>query len=1257
MEPHEASPRDDTPPPADDRWQFWIDRGGTFTDIVARRPDGTLTSHKLLSEHPNRHEDAAIAGIRHLLDVADGAPLPSAQIGAVKMGTTVATNALLERRGEPTVLVTTRGFADALRIGYQNRPDLFALDIVLPEMLHRSVIEVAERVAADGTVLVPLDEAAARRDLAAAFEQGYRTVAIVLLHGYRHADHEARLAALAAEVGFTQISVSHRVSPLMKLVSRGDTTVVDAYLSPVLGRYVDQVASQLRPDRAAAAAHAEPEATPSPLLFMQSNGGLAAADRFQGKDALLSGPAGGVVGMVATATAAGHRQLIGFDMGGTSTDVAHYDGELERTYETELAGVRVRAPMMAIHTVAAGGGSVCHFDGGRLRVGPDSAGADPGPVCYGNGGPLAITDANVLLGRLQADFFPAVFGPGADQPLDVATVAVRFDELAARVTEETGRTTGAVELAEGFVTIAIDNMANAIKKISVQRGHDVSDYTLVCFGGAGGQHACGVADRLGMRRVLIHPYAGVLSALGIGLADVRVVLDEAVEAPLDPTSLAEADATLDKLEARGRQELDQQLGQAATTAHTERRLALRYQGSDTSLFVAAGPLAAVVERFEAVHRARFGFAGDRAILIESVQAEVVAPSSSSAELRAPDGGAEPAPLAHRPVVFGGRQHETPFLDRATLGRESVVAGPAVIVDAHGTTVVEPGWTAALDDRGNLDLVRVEARPSRPAVGTADADPIQLEIFNNLFMNVAEQMGVVLENTASSVNIKERLDFSCAIFDPDGELVANAPHMPVHLGSMSESIKSVIAHHTPAGADHPSRIEPGDAFVLNAPYNGGTHLPDVTVIKPVFGEPPADAPPDRPPPIIFYVASRGHHADVGGVAPGSAPAHSSTVEEEGVLLDNVRLMADGRFLLDDIRAALTAGPYPARNPDQNIADLQAQVAACEKGVQELGRVIDHYGLDVVHAYMRHVRDNAEESVRRLIESLDDAAFTYATDDGHQVSVAITVDRDTRSAVIDFTGTSGPHPGNFNAPRAVGQAAVLYVFRAMVDDDIPLNAGCLVPLRLIVPDPSMISPHYPSAVFAGNVETSQLIVDTLFGALGVMAASQGTMNNVLWGNDTHQYYETICGGAGATANGPGCDAVHTHMTNSRLTDPEVLEWRFPVTLEHFGLRAGSGGRGRHRGGDGVERRVRFNDDMTLNILSSHRVVAPYGMAGGEPGATGRNRVLRADGTVVELAGADGCEVRVGDVLEILTPGGGGYGPPPNADERDGEGDRAP
>ncbi|MEZ5279529.1 MAG: hydantoinase B/oxoprolinase family protein [Acidimicrobiales bacterium] len=1201
-------------------WQFWIDRGGTFTDVVARRPDGTLVTHKLLSENPRRYDDAAIQGIRDLLGVGADEPLPTDQIDWVKMGTTVATNALLERRGEPTVLVTTKGFADALRIGYQARPDIFALDIVLPEMLYSAVIEADERVAADGAVVRALDETAVEAALAAARAEGFDSVAICLMHGYRHTSHEAQIAAMARRMGFGQVSVSHEVSPLMKLVGRGDTTVVDAYLSPVLRRYVNRVAAQLQT--------ADPDGSPTRLMFMQSNGGLADAHSFQGKDALLSGPAGGVVGMVRTAEAAGFHRLIGFDMGGTSTDVSHYSGELERTYETQVAGVRVRAPMIDIHTVAAGGGSILHFDGARMRVGPDSAGADPGPATYRNGGPLTVTDCNVLLGRLRPEFFPNVFGPNGDEPLDSEIVEQRFAELAARIEAATSTRQTPQQVAEGFLAIAVESMANAIKKISVQRGHDVTDYTLVCFGGAGGQHACLVADKLGITRVHINPHAGVLSALGIGLADVRTVVDEAVEAQLDDHTVAGLAARFDALDDACRRSLADQ-GVPSSSVATHRRVAVRYAGSDTSIQVAAGTSDDIARGFETVHRARFGFVSpEKPMVVESIHVEGVA-NHGAIDVRTATGTAQWTEPETRQVVFAGQAVDTPFVDRTTLVAGAQIDGPAVILEATATTVVEPGWRATVNDLGDLVIERVVALPSRVALGTS-VDPVQLEIFNNLFMNIAEQMGVVLENTAASVNIKERLDFSCAVFDPAGDLVANAPHMPVHLGSMSESIKSIIANNP--------QMAPGDVYVMNAPYNGGTHLPDITVVKPVFDVGAEHG--DRP---IFYVASRGHHADVGGTVPGSSPADSTTVDQEGVLLDNVLLVHQDRFLYDEIDALLTGGPYPCRNPAQNIADLQAQVAACEKGTEELRRVIAHFGLDVVHAYMGHVKDNAEESVRRVIGALSDCSFTYEMDDGHHVSVNITVDTDERSATVDFTGTSPTHPGNFNAPSAIAHAAVLYVFRTLVDDDIPLNAGCMKPITVVLPRDSMINPSYPAAVIAGNVETSQVIVDTLYGALGVMGAAQGTMNNFIWGNERHQYYETICGGAGATARADGCSAVHTHMTNSRLTDPEVLEWRYPVMLETFHVRTGSGGDGVHRGGDGAVRRVRFGEAMEVNVLSGHRRVAPYGAAGGQPGSTGETRKIAADGTVTEFGATAKTTVAAGDVFEIVTPGGGGYGVP--------------
>jgi len=1194
------------------RWQFWIDRGGTFTDVVARRPDGALLTHKLLSENPARYADAAIQGIRELLGVPQASAIPAADIEAVKMGTTVATNALLERKGERTALFITRGFRDALRIAYQNRPRIFERHIVLPEMLYSEVFEVDERIAARGEVLVPLDEAAARAGLEAAHARGLRSIAIVLMHGYRHTQHEAKVAELARAVGFTQISVSHRVSPLMKLVGRGDTTVVDAYLSPILRRYVEQVAGELQGVR---------------VMFMQSNGGLSDARRFQGKDSILSGPAGGIVGAVRTSVAAGFDRIIGFDMGGTSTDVSHYAGEFEREFETRVAGVRMRAPMMSIHTVAAGGGSILHFDGARYRVGPDSAGANPGPASYRRGGPLAVTDANVMLGRIQPKFFPPVFGPGGDELLDAQVVRAKFADLSQAISRDTGDTRSPEEVAEGFVNIAVGNMANAIKHISVQRGHDVTAYTLCCFGGAAGQHACLVADALAMTRIFIHPFAGVLSAYGMGLADQTAMRETAIEARLDEQGLATLEEALLRLEVEARGEL---LGQGVEQAHITvvRRVHLKYEGTDTALLVGAGTIAEMSARFEDAYRQHYSFLmPGKALIVEAVSAEAIGASDTVAEAGTAPGKADPVRADTVRMFTQGRWHETPVYVRDRLGGESRIDGPAIIAEANATTVVEPGWRADVTAQNDLVLERVVAREARMAIGTR-ADPVMLEIFNNLYMSIAEQMGSRLQNTAYSVNIKERLDFSCALFDAGGALIANAPHMPVHLGSMGESIKTVIRENA-------DRMKQGDVYVLNAPYNGGTHLPDVTVITPVWDDAGSE--------VLFYVGSRGHHADIGGITPGSMPPDSKTVEEEGVLIDNFLLVEGGRFREKETVALLTSGRYPVRNVVQNLADLQAQIAANEKGVQELRRMVAHFGLDVVRAYMLHVQNNAEESVRRVIGVLKGGEFDYPLDNGARIRVKISIGADRRSAKIDFTGTTPQLPSNFNAPSAVCMAAVLYVFRSLVDDDIPLNAGCLKPLEVVIPAGCMLNPRFPAAVVAGNVETSQCITDALYGALGVMAASQGTMNNFTFGNARYQYYETVAGGSGAGPGFHGTDVVQTHMTNSRLTDPEVLEWRFPVLLESFEVRRESGGQGRWHGGCGGVRRVRFLEKMTAAILSGHRLVRPHGMAGGGEALAGRNRVERADGSVLELGPSDRTEMYPGDVFVIESPGGGGYGAP--------------
>jgi len=1165
-------------------WTFWIDRGGTFTDIVARMPDGGIATLKLLSSAP-AYADAAIEGIARF--AGDGT------VDIVRMGTTVATNALLERAGEPVVLAITRGFGDALRIGHQARPRLFDRQIVLPEPLYDSAVEIDERVDSEGQVLRPLDEATAHAKLTAAFNHGYRAVAVVLMHGYRYPAHEERVAAIARAVGFTQISVSHDIAALIKLVPRGDTTVVDAYLSPILRRYVEQVGGALGD---------------TPLLFMQSNGGLVAARDFRGKDAILSGPAGGIVGMVATARAAGFDRLIGFDMGGTSTDVSHFAGTYERSTEALVAGVRIRVPMLAIDTVAAGGGSICRWDGTRLRVGPESAGAVPGPAAYRGGGPLTVTDANVLLGKLQPGHFPALFGPGGDQPLDREIVAAKFDALSA----ETG--IAPMTLAAGFVDIAVATMARAIRSVSIERGHDVAGYTLVCMGGAAGQHACLVAAALGIGRVMISPFAGVLSALGIGLADIRVLREATIDRPLDVDVAASAYALAEAAEAALHR-------QPVTFDRIEvvRTALVKYAGTDTPLEVALDTPAAMASAFAAQHVARFGFASSAPLVIDALRVEAVG-STAAIDIAPPEPAGDPTSIM---VTMAGTT--APLFDRATLPVSFVVAGPAIVVDASATTVVEPGWRAEVDGGGNLILTRSGELALQSAASLKTVDPIRLELFAHRFMGIAEAMGVALQSTAASVNIKERLDFSCALFDADGSLIANAPHMPVHLGSMGESVAAVRRRR--------DGLRPGDVVMLNAPYNGGTHLPDITVIMPVFldGEP---AP-------AFFVAARGHHADIGGISPGSMPANSASVEEEGVLIDDVLLVDRGVFREDAVRALLGSGPYSARNPDQNIGDLKAQVAACARGAGELRSLCAEVGRDTVEAYMGFVMANAEEAVRRAIAGLADGEFDYPMDNGAVVRVAVRIDRERRAATVDFTGTSAQLPSNFNAPRSVVRAAVLYVFRCLIDDDIPLNDGCMRAIEVIIPPGSMLDPAYPAAVVAGNVETSQVITDALFGALGVMAGAQGTMNNFTFGNVRHQYYETIAGGSGAGAGFAGTSAVQTHMTNSRLTDPEVLESRFPVLIDSFAIRRGSGGAGRWLGGDGVVRRIRFREAATAGILSNRRIVPPFGLAGGGAGAAGENSVERADGSVEHLGSTATVDMAPGDVFIVATPGGGGYG----------------
>jgi 5-oxoprolinase (ATP-hydrolysing) len=1194
----------------DRRWDFWIDRGGTFTDVIGRDPEGKLRVRKLLSES-SAYADAAVQAIRDLLGLAPGAKIPAETIGFVKMGTTVATNALLERRGERTLLVTTKGFRDALEIGYQARPNIFARNIVKPEQLYAGVVEVAERVLAGGTIEAAPDLEAVRADLERAKGEGFNAVAIVFMHAYRYPEHERQVAGLARETGFAQVSVSHECSALIKLVGRGDTTVVDAYLSPILSRYVARVSRELDVER-----------TGARLMFMMSSGGLTSAGLFAGKDAILSGPAGGVVAMARTGKSAGFDRVIGFDMGGTSTDVAHFDGEYERAFETEVAGVRMRAPMMSIHTVAAGGGSILHFDGARFRVGPDSAGADPGPRCYRRGGPLAVTDANLMAGKLIPDFFPKIFGPGQDQPLDAGSVREGFAALAREAGD--GRTPE--QVADGFIAIAVAKMAEAIKKISVARGYDVTRYALNCFGGAGGQHACDVADSLAITTVLIHPLSSLLSAYGMGLADIGAHRGQGVEGALSAATLDRLAGLVERLGAEAAAEVAGQ-GVAAADIVTRPRAQLRYAGSDTALDVDFTGEPAMRAAFEAAHRARFGFIdATKEVVVEAVNVEATGGAArfieDAAEVAA---GAVATPERAARFYSNGAWREGNVYLREKMPLGAAVEGPALVIEPHQTIVVEDGWRAEITARNHVVMRRVKALPKREAIG-AKADPVMLEIFNNLFMSIAEQMGVTLQNTAYSVNIKERLDFSCAVFDAEGRLVANAPHMPVHLGSMDRSVETVIRLNA-------GRIRAGDVFALNAPYNGGTHLPDITVCTPVFDEAGET--------IQFWTASRGHHADVGGISPGSMSPLATNILEEGVYIDNFLLVDQNRFREAELYELLGAGPYPARNPLQNVNDLKAQIAANEKGARELKRMIDALSLETVRAYMGHVQDNAAESVRRVIERLKDSEFQTEMDQGAVIKVKITVDKAKREATVDFTGTSPQQASNFNAPEPVARAAVLYVFRVMVEDEIPMNAGCLRPINIIIPEGSMLSPRYPAAVVAGNVETSQAVTDTLFGALHALGSAQGTMNNLTFGNSAYQYYETICSGAPAGPGFDGASGVHVHMTNSRLTDPEVLESRFPVVLEDFHIRRGSGGKGKWNAGDGTLRRLRFRERMDLALLTGHRRVPNFGTDGGAPGALGHNFVRRADGSRDELPGCAQTALAPGEAVEIVTPTGGGWG----------------
>jgi len=1189
---------------ADGRWQFWIDRGGTFTDVVAQKPNGQLLSCKLLSENPEQYQDAALEAIGQLL----GGDLNGDYISAVKMGTTVGTNALLERKGEPTALLITSGFKDCLRIGYQNRPDIFALDIQLPELLYTEVVEVEERISVNGDILKPLNISLTKQSLQNLYNKGFRAIAIVLMHAWRYPKHELQLAEWAKDIGFPQVSISHQACPFMKIVSRGDTAVVDAYLSPLLRRYVAQVSKGLV------------SKNPPRLMFMQSNGGLADAQSFQGKDSILSGPAGGIVGAIATAERAGFKKIIAFDMGGTSTDVAHYCGELERSFETEVAGVRMRVPMMNIHTVAAGGGSLLYFDGSRYRVGPESAGANPGPAAYRRGGSLTVTDANVMLGKLP--LFPKVFGENGNLSLDSDRVEQLFNSLADEIKQRTNTKPSLEQVAEGFLTIAVENMATAIKKISVQKGYNVSEYTLCCYGAAGGQHACKVADRLGMQTIMIHPFTGVLSAYGMGLADFRLLKDKVMELAWDEVCSETIAKNFADLKKQGEIEIRQQ-AQDSQPISFICRVHIRYLGTDTALAVNYADKDSMLLEFETLYQQQFGFKyRDKALIVESLLVEVIAKNQSVDRVKNESPLNEAVALKSLAMFSNNSFHHTPIYQRSDLATGQIIKGAAIIIEPTSTIIIEPEWQARVTAEQDLVLTRTKPLQQQNAIGT-QVDPVMLEIFNKLFMSIAEQMGFVLQNTAYSVNIKERLDFSCALFNQQGELIANAPHIPVHLGSMGEAVQALLKAET---------IQQGEVYLLNSPYQGGTHLPDITVVSPVFSE-------DNE--LLFFVASRGHHADIGGITAASMPAHSQNINEEGLLSAGLKIVQDDIFQEKRVLEWLQSSDYPARNCEQNIADLQAQIAANNKGVLELKKMVAHYSLATVQSYMQHVQENAAETVRRLLPTLNNGYFEYEMDNNAKIIVKITIDAEQHSAIIDFTGTSSQLNNNFNAPAAVCKAAVLYVFRTLVNDDIPLNAGCLQPLEIVIPEGSMLNPQYPAAVVAGNVETSQYIVDALYGALGVLAGSQGTMNNLTFGNDEYQYYETICGGAGAGANFKGCDAVHTHMTNSRITDPEVLEWRFPVLLEEFSIRKNSGGKGKYHGGNGVIRKIKFLSPMTVSILSSHRINPPFGLQGGCAGALGKNQIIRFNGEIIKLDGCAQVTLQQGDCLEIKTPAGGGYG----------------
>ncbi|HVT27368.1 MAG TPA: hydantoinase B/oxoprolinase family protein [Lacipirellulaceae bacterium] len=1301
------------------RWEFWIDVGGTFTDCLAKAPDGSLRRHKLLSsgvtkgrvgsgssQHAivdaarcddpadfwtgwqlsivgaNGREldratitgfdragcrlalrglasapplnaayelrcdaDAPVVAIRYILSLPLAKPVPPV---VMRLGTTRGTNALLTRTGARTALVTTRGFGDVLEIGYQARPRLFDLTVRKPPALTAAAIEIDERMTHDGKVLVSPSEAEVRQQFQSLLDAGIESLAVCLIHADRYGEHEELIGRVASEVGFAEVSLSNVVAPLPKFVARADTTVVDAYLNPVLRDYVSRLRAAL---------------PGSAIRILTSAGGLVGAEYFSGKDSILSGPAGGVVGFSRVAAAAGFSRAIGFDMGGTSTDVSRFDGRFDLEYETQKAGVRLVAPTMAIETVAAGGGSICRFDGAKLIVGPESAGAEPGPACYGRGGPLTVTDVNLFLGRIVAERFPF--------PLDREATRRRLRELAAEVTPlpaaspSSGRYS-LEELAEGLLRIANANMAAAIRSVTVSKGADPTHYVLVAFGGAAPQHACAVARELGIRKVLNHPEAGVLSALGIGLADVARHRSYGIERALDERSLAFARQQLDVMERAAVEEVRSEgVGRIVAT----RSLDVRYRGVESSLTIAWPEDDDFGAAFAAAHRQRYGYTHDgRALEIVAAHVEVVGRAGD--ELPRSKRMARRMAATNRSTVafIDGERRNVPDYERGELRAGDRIVGPAIVTEEISTTVIDSSWEAEVLSQGELLLTDTAVAPiagelRSPETGLRSsppkqtADPVFLEIFNNHLASIAEQMGITLRNTASSVNVKERLDFSCAIFTADGWLVANAPHVPVHLGAMEETVRQTIEANP--------NLQPGDVIATNDPYSGGSHLPDVTVITPVFGGPSPSPSPcageGQRMELRFFTASRAHHAEIGGVAPGSMPPLSKNLAEEGVLIRNLKIVAAGESRFDQLRELLLAGPYPTRDVEANLADVAAQVAANRQGASDLLALSERYGWPVAQRYMEFVQDAAERKVRTALARFRAGTRSFTdyleTADGTSVPVCVrlTIRRPSPengegnlgAATIDFTGTGSVVAGNLNANRAIVTAAAIYVLRVLVDEDIPMNHGVLRPIEIVLPtcllnpEPGA-TPETTPAVAGGNVETSQRIVDVLLGALGVAGSSQGTMNNVLFGDNTFGYYETICGGSGATADGPGASAVQVHMTNTRLTDPEILERRYPVRVREFSIRRGSGGAGRHRGGDGAVRRLEFLRPLTLSLLTERRGPhPPYGMAGGKAGAIGVNRLVRANGDVMELKGIAQLHVGPGDILVIETPGGGGYG----------------